>query len=198
MAPRVQICAQACRLRCARARARLRDANLRPGKWDPIPGACRRHLGGAGARGCAALVAGGAAAGAWADAAPPIDPRIPAAGTSGLATSAAARRRSAAGIIPRRARSHVAERGRAGTNRPQDPPALSPVPPIGCACASMPPVRPRAAGPAAARQQPNLGAYGGTISRPNMDVIRGGRNNPGQQTQMGVADWSKLFQRPQQ
>jgi hypothetical protein len=77
-----------------------------------------------------------------------------------------------------------------------------PVTPTPTAATPMParPVTPTPAkaGPAAAKQRPNLGLYDNTITRPNMDVVQGGRNNPGQQTQMGVADWSKLFQRPQQ
>lgn len=80
----------------------------------------------------------------------------------------------------------------------QQPPELSGAPSgvIGSPAPAVPPARPKRT-PAAAKQKPNLGLYDNTITRPNMDVVQGGRNNPGQQTQMGVADWSKLFQRPQ-
>ena len=65
-----------------------------------------------------------------------------------------------------------------------------------------PPPRPRvahAAGPAAVRQQPNLGTYSGPFSqsyRPNADIVGGAR---GRQSvpQMTTLDLSKLFSRQQ-
>ena len=76
-------------------------------------------------------------------------------------------------------------------------------PPItGTPAPAVPPPRPRvvrAAGPAAVRQQPNLGAYSGPFSpsyRPNADVAGGAR---GRQSvpQMTTLDLSKLFSRQQ-
>ena len=74
--------------------------------------------------------------------------------------------------------------------------------PIGSPAPAVPPPRPRvahAAGPAAQRQQPNLGAYSGPFSpsyRPNADVAGGAR---GRQSvpQMTTLDLSKLFSRQQ-
>ena len=74
--------------------------------------------------------------------------------------------------------------------------------PTGTPAAPTPPPRPRvvrAAGPAAVRQQPNLGAYSGPFSqsyRPNADVAGGAR---GRQSvpQMTTLDLSKLFSRQQ-
>jgi hypothetical protein len=81
------------------------------------------------------------------------------------------------------------------TNRPQDRPSYA-GPTV--AAPAVPPPRPRVRPkPAVVAQKPNLGLYDTTITRPNIDVLQGGRNNPHQQTQMGVLDFSKLFQRPQ-
>ena len=81
--------------------------------------------------------------------------------------------------------------------------------PIGSPAPAVPPPRPRvvrAAGPAAVRQQPNLGAYGGspftTVDRPNANpgigggMLGGGVNSPRGQGGAPVAtalDLSRLF-----
>ena len=66
--------------------------------------------------------------------------------------------------------------------RPEDSPSFTrPLAP------AVPPVRPAAAGPAAAKQQPNLGGY--TMAQPNIDPLsRGGRRTggPTDAPQMGV------------
>ena len=172
-----------------------------PGMWDRIRGILPGILAGAGPAAVPALAAGGAAAGAWAEPRTPrVDPRISAAGTGGFDVE----QPLGAGPQPDHPstmRYPMWPSGAAPAPTPTPLPSR-PVTPTPAAAYGypMPPPRPRAApaGPAVVAQQPNLGAYDGTIARPNMDVIRGGRNNPGQQTQMGVADWSKLFQRPQQ
>ncbi len=85
-------------------------------------------------------------------------------------------------------------------NFPNSPNAIGvPVPtPIGSPAPAIPPRRatPRAAGPAAVRQQPNLGAYGGpftTIDRPNMTPQNSAIGRP----QMTALDLSRLFSRQQ-
>ena len=98
-------------------------------------------------------------------------------------------------------------------NFPNSPNAIgAPVPtPIGSPAPAIPPRRvvPRAAGPAAVRQQPNLGNYGPftTITRPNMNPgigggmlgggSAGGRGGAGGPPQMTALDLSKLFSRQQ-
>ena len=66
---------------------------------------------------------------------------------------------------------------------------------------------PRAAGPAAVKQQPNLGSYFGTFDRPNANPdigggmlgggSAGGRGGPVGNRTMGMLDLSKLFSRQQ-
>jgi hypothetical protein len=75
------------------------------------------------------------------------------------------------------------------TNRPQDRPSYA-GPPV--AAPAVPPIRPRAvapaaAGPAAARQQPNLGSY--MMDRPNAPAGQQGGRGGGGPLGMGVFGW---------
>lgn len=156
-----------------------------------------------------AITAAGSAAGLWAEPRTPrVDPRISAAGTGGFdVEQPLGAAQPTQPMHPNSAAAPLPFESGFPTPAAATPMPARPVTPTPATAYGFPtpPIRPRAAapvaaGPAAARQQPNLGNYA-PIYQPNIartGNVRGGRSGDDNAPMMGALDLSRLFQRPQQ